>query len=69
MSIDYLTCGAQWCTPCPKQWQAGVKCEKSDEILEYGERWEREAQAALDAYDLVHPEDFLDGMIRTEKDN
>lgn len=67
--IDYLTCGAKWCTPCPNNWQDGVKCRDSDEMLAEADRWEQEAQAALDAYDIVHPEDFLNGMIQAEKDN
>lgn len=59
---EYLTCGAQWCTPCPNDWKNGVKCKDSDEILEFAERYEREARAGLDAYDIMHPEDFLNGM-------
>lgn len=54
-----LTCGARWCTACPNDWAENVACRESEEILESVERYDKEAQFALDAYDLIHPEDFL----------
>lgn len=65
----YLTCGARWCTRCPNNWRAKAKCDRTEEILNEAERWEQEAQTALDTYDLVHPEDFMNGLLQAEKDN
>lgn len=58
----HLTCGAQWCTPCPNNWEEGVVCQVSDIILGAAERYRQEAQAALDWYDLTYPEDFLSSL-------
>lgn len=58
----HLTCGAQWCTPCPNSWKEGVVCQVSDIILDAADRYRQEAQAALDWYDLMYPEDFLSSL-------
>jgi hypothetical protein len=55
----HLTCGAQWCTPCPNNWKEGAICQVSDIILDAAEKYRQEAQAALDWYDLTYPEDFF----------
>lgn len=60
--MTYLTCGAKWCTPCPNNWQEGVPCQESDRILDEAERYSREAQIALDVYDIMFPEDYLSGL-------
>jgi hypothetical protein len=55
----HLTCGAQWCTPCPHSWREGAVCQASDSILDGAEKYHQDAQAALDWYDLIYPEDFF----------
>ena len=60
--MAYLTCGARWCTPCPNEWKEGVTCRKSDEILGQAEQYSREAQIALDVYDIMFPEDYLSAL-------
>lgn len=59
--MDGLSCGARWCTPCPHGGAPASVCRESDSILDAAERYAAEAQAALDAYDLVRPEDYLQG--------
>lgn len=56
---DHLTCGAQWCRPCPHGWRDGVICKESERILTEAMQYGRGAQAALDWYDVNHPEDFF----------
>jgi hypothetical protein len=56
-----LSCTARWCTPCPYHWREGAQCRESDSILDRAEAYRQEAQDALDAYDLAHPEDFFQG--------
>lgn len=56
-----LSCGAGWCTPCPHEGIPEASCRESDRILDASEQYRAEAQAALDAYDLTHPEDFFSG--------
>jgi hypothetical protein len=60
--VAYLTCGAQWCKDCPNSWAENVKCLSSDEILDEVDRRNAEIQAAIDMYDILHPEDFLSGL-------
>lgn len=62
-----LTCEAQWCVRCPHNWKPGIKCKDSDAILSEAYRYEMEAKAALDSYDLVYPEDAMSLMVGAEK--